>query len=92
MSVTQTVEIPVNHRLTIDVPPEVPAGQAKIRFFPVSAGKEPVQRSEARDSEIINKNADNSLTPHTDALLNILSKLGDINIDEIRDERLAKHL
>jgi len=35
-SVTQTVEIPVNHRLTIDVPPEVPAGRAEIIFFPVT--------------------------------------------------------
>jgi hypothetical protein len=52
MSFTQTVEIPVNHRLTIDVPPEVPVGQAEIRFFPVSAGKEPIQRSEARDIEL----------------------------------------
>jgi len=32
MSVTQTVEIPANHRLTIDVPPEVPAGRAEITF------------------------------------------------------------
>jgi len=35
MSVTQTVEIPANHRLTIDVPPEVPTGRAEIIFFPV---------------------------------------------------------
>jgi len=42
MTITQTVEIPANHRLTIDVPPEVPAGRAEIRFFPVSTGKEPV--------------------------------------------------
>jgi len=34
MSVTQTVEIPVNHRLIIDVPPEVPAGWADIIFTP----------------------------------------------------------
>ena len=58
MSITQTVEIPVNHKLTIDVPPEVPAGRAEIRFFPVSVGKEPIQRSEARDIEIINQNAE----------------------------------
>ena len=60
MTITQTVEIPVSHRLTIDVPPEVPAGQAKILFFPVSIGKEQIQRSEAeaRDIEIINKNAE----------------------------------
>jgi len=32
MSITQTVEIPVSHRLTIDVPPEVPAGQADITY------------------------------------------------------------
>jgi hypothetical protein len=42
MSVTQTVEIPASHRLTIDVPPEVPTGRAKIIFFPDSADKEPV--------------------------------------------------
>jgi len=32
MSVTQTVEIPANHRLIIDVPQEVPAGRAEITF------------------------------------------------------------
>jgi hypothetical protein len=36
MSITQTVEIPVNHKLSIDVPPEVPAGWAEIYFFPTS--------------------------------------------------------
>jgi len=56
MSITQTVEIPVNHRLTIDVPPEVPAGQAEIRFFPASAGKE--KMSEAQEMEFIKRNAE----------------------------------
>jgi len=36
MSITQTVEIPVNHKLTIDVPPEVPTGRAKIIYFPAT--------------------------------------------------------
>ena len=36
MSVTQTVEIPVNHRLTIDVPPEVPAGRDILIFTPAA--------------------------------------------------------
>jgi len=56
MSITQTVEIPASHRLTIDVPPEVPAGQAKIYIFPVSAGKE--RMSEAQEIELINRNAE----------------------------------
>jgi len=36
MSVTQTVEIPANRRLTIDVPREVPAGQVILTFTPVT--------------------------------------------------------
>ena len=36
MTITQTVDIPANHRLTIDVPREVPEGRATIVFFPTS--------------------------------------------------------
>jgi hypothetical protein len=34
MSVTQTVEVPASHRLTIDVPREVPAGPVILTFTP----------------------------------------------------------
>jgi hypothetical protein len=34
MNVTKTVEIPASHRLTIDVPAEVPVGRAVITFAP----------------------------------------------------------
>jgi hypothetical protein len=37
MSITQTVEVPASHRLTIDVPPEVPAGQVILTFTPKAA-------------------------------------------------------
>jgi hypothetical protein len=37
MSITQTVEVPASHRLTIDVPREVPAGPAVIVFRPAAA-------------------------------------------------------
>ena len=36
MTVTQTVEIPASHKLTIDVPPEVPAGPVILTFTPAS--------------------------------------------------------
>ena len=36
MSITQTVEVPANHRLTIDVPREVPEGPIILTFKPVS--------------------------------------------------------
>ena len=34
MTIQQTVEIPANHRLTIDVPCEIPAGRAILAFTP----------------------------------------------------------
>jgi hypothetical protein len=34
MSITQTVEIPVSHRLVIDVPREVPVGRTILTFTP----------------------------------------------------------
>ena len=40
MSVTQTVEITDSHRLTIDVPREVPAGRAILTFTPASQAEE----------------------------------------------------
>ena len=36
MTIEQTVEIPANHRLVIDVPREVPAGKAVITFTPAA--------------------------------------------------------
>ncbi|GHU67883.1 hypothetical protein FACS189447_10310 [Spirochaetia bacterium] len=39
MPITQTVEIPANHRLTIDVPCKIPVGRAKIVIFPESDAK-----------------------------------------------------
>jgi hypothetical protein len=37
MSVTQTVDIPTSHRLTIDVPHEIPAGRTILTFTPAES-------------------------------------------------------
>lgn len=38
MTIEQTVEIPANHRLTIEVPPEIPEGKTRVIIqFPVPA-------------------------------------------------------
>jgi len=42
MSVTQTVEVPVSHRLTIDVPREIPAGPVVITFVPAETEQKKV--------------------------------------------------
>jgi hypothetical protein len=40
MTVTQTVEVPASHRLTIDVPREVPAGAVILTFTPKASATE----------------------------------------------------
>jgi len=37
MSVTQTVEVPANHRLIVDVPREIPTGRVILTFTPTAA-------------------------------------------------------
>jgi hypothetical protein len=85
MTITQTVEIPADRRLHLDleIPREVPTGKTNVVIqFPVreTAPQTAVPKGKAGE------------TPHTDALLSLLSNIGEVNIDEIRDERLAKHL
>ena len=36
MTIEQTVEVPPNHRLLIEVPQEVPAGKVILSFTPIS--------------------------------------------------------
>jgi hypothetical protein len=43
MSITQTVEVPVSHRLIIDVPSEVPAGQVILTFTPKTAAEDELE-------------------------------------------------
>jgi len=77
MIIEQTVEVPTSHRLTIDVPHEIPAGPAILAF-------KPIQKA--------NKEKEKHGTPITDRLAGCLAGIGDISIEEIREERLAKYL
>ena len=87
MTITQTVTIPADRRLQleVEVPLEIPAGRAQVKLKVISFVKK-------QEKPTTKKNADSQATPHTDALLNILSGLGEINLEEIRDERLARQL
>jgi hypothetical protein len=86
MTIEQTVEIPVDHRVFFEffAPREMPAGPARleVKVTPVLEGQDkPVPETGKK-----------SATPITDSLSGILSALGDISLEEIREERLAKHL
>ena len=54
MTVTQTVEIPASHRLTIDVPREVPEGPTVLAFTPAPKRK----LTEAEEIEFFKHNAE----------------------------------
>ena len=86
MTITQIVEIPANRQLMIDIPPEVPAGKAQVEVKVI-----PFVKKEEKPEPPL-KCLIGVETPRADALLGILSDLGDINLDEIRKERLARHL
>jgi hypothetical protein len=89
MTIEQTVEIPANRQITLEVPPQIPTGKARIEFKVIPFMKEqdkPVKISLTKKS--IEEMLQNS--PHTQALTGILHT--DMTIEEIREERLAKHL
>jgi hypothetical protein len=54
MSITQTVEIPDSHRLTIEVPREIPTGPTVLTFTPAAIRK----MTEPEEIEYNNSNAE----------------------------------
>ena len=107
MTVTQTIDIPANRRIHLDfeVSREVPAGKALVSVTPLVQTSKDISLLSLRGSckGLDTKDGKLHLTlaeidelmkdcPHTEALVGILSDLGDITIEQIRDERLAKHL
>jgi len=57
MSITQTVEIPANRRLTIDVPREVPTGSVILSFTPPQSVKK-ASMTDEEEIALINRHAD----------------------------------
>ncbi|MCL2147211.1 MAG: hypothetical protein FWH52_05330 [Synergistaceae bacterium] len=55
MTITQTVDIPVSRKITLEVPREIPAGKTIITFTPSSAIKK--KMTEKEEIEYINRNA-----------------------------------
>ena len=58
MTITQTVEIPADRRITLEVPREVPTGPVVLTFTPARYSVNPPEKSEARDIELFDRYAD----------------------------------
>ncbi|GBU27196.1 hypothetical protein R84B8_00722 [Treponema sp. R8-4-B8] len=98
MTITQTVEIPADRKLHLDfeVPREVPTGRTSIILqFPNKEEEQPL-KPVPKDSNgkirLTRKELDEMIkdSPILQELSGILHT--DMTIDEIRMERLAKHL
>jgi len=55
MAITQTVEVPADRRITLEVPREVPTGQVVLTFSQTKGDKKP-RMTEAEEKEWINDN------------------------------------
>jgi len=96
MTITQTVEIPADRRLIIDVPPQVPTGRTDVIIqFPVQEAVKPLAEPLPIDADgkirltkpmVEEMLADKTLRSLTGILCT------DMTVDEIREERLAKRL
>ena len=57
MTITQTIDIPADRRITLEVPREVPTGRTIINFTPVKAEVKP-RMTEEEEKAIFEKYAD----------------------------------
>jgi hypothetical protein len=101
MSVTQTIEIPENRRVTLEIPREIPMGQVILTFTPALPMVESSEKSSANKPKTVGSDGKFHFTrkewdemmessPITKELTGILHT--DMTLDEIRMARLAKHL
>jgi hypothetical protein len=90
MTIEQTVEIPADHRLIIDVPREVPVGKIILTFTPVSETAASVPVSVERKIRLTRPMIDELLRSETLRSLTGLLHT-DMSAGEIRAERLKKH-
>ena len=103
MTITQTVDITDSRRLTIDVPREIPTGRTNVVIqFPIrekveptpsieKATEKPFEKDGTKKIRLTKSMVDELLADETlRSLTGILHT--DMTLEEIRTERLAKHL
>ena len=105
MVIEQTIEIPVDHRVSFEflAPRELPPGPARVelKVTPVNEGqygaahlgdsniKQILEERRLKDAGLF---TGKSTTPITDRLVGILAGAGDITLEQIREERRLKYM
>ena len=87
MTIEQIIDIPADRRIFFEffAPEEIPAGPARVELKVTPVTK--------KQGQAVPKNGNSDqATPRADRLLGIAAHLGDISLEQIREERLAKYL
>jgi hypothetical protein len=104
MTFEQTIRVPNDHRLAIDLPLELLAGttaRVEVKVYPFVKDEEKPAEAKARTDKLpklrltkkeLDEMLANAQTPISDSLTGILAHLGAITVEQIREERLAKYL
>jgi hypothetical protein len=90
MTIEQTIEITIDHRITLDLPPELPIGKTKVEMsftplfnIPPTQGSRKIHLSKLMIDELLREEPLRSLT----GLLH-----NDVSADSIRAERVQERL
>ena len=86
MTITQTIDIPADRRITLEVPQQIPSGKARVELNIIPFAK----KDDKSDPPL--KALAGISTPIADSLLGVAANLGNITLDKIREEKLAKYL
>jgi hypothetical protein len=93
MTITQRVNITDDYRVVLDIPRNVPKGETDVIIqFPFKENPKAEDNGKIRFTKKELEEILQRPHPITDSLSGILSGLGDVDLDEMRMERLAKHL
>jgi hypothetical protein len=104
MTIEQTIKVPNDHRLAIELPRELPAGstaRVEVKIYPFVKDEEKPTEAKAQTNKLpklrltkkeLDEMLANAQTPISDSLTGVLAYLGPITAEQIREERLAKYL
>ncbi|MCL1817293.1 MAG: hypothetical protein FWG35_00090 [Spirochaetaceae bacterium] len=87
MTIERTVEVPASRRITLEVPPEIPAGKVILTFTPAAETRHERSREKIRLTKpMIDELLQGENLRYLTGLLHT-----EMSIGEIRAERLKKH-
>jgi hypothetical protein len=91
MTIERTVDIPVDHRLTLEIPREIPAGKTivALTLIPIPIIEKPRKKNDLPvvTQEMLDEMFEGSITQSLTGILH----LPDMTLEEIRSERLRKY-